>query len=87
MAGIQTLSERTNRGIWVDTSHAMGSRSGVPRLTMASLVAGADGLLVEMHPDPDKALSDSAQQITFDQAQSLALQLRGLGDFIGKSVV
>jgi len=87
LAGIQTLSERTNRGIWVDPSHAMGSRSGVPRLTMASLVAGADGLLVEMHPDPDKALSDSAQQITFDQAQSLALQLRGLGDFIGKSVV
>lgn len=87
LAGIQTLFERTNRRIWVDPSHAMGARAGVPRLTMASLVAGAEGLLVEMHPDPDKALSDAAQQITFDQAQTLVQNLRGLSGLIGKSLV
>ena len=87
LAGIQTLVEKTNRPIWVDPSHAMGARAGVPKLTMASLVAGANGLLVEMHPDPDNALSDSAQQITFNQAEKMVVTLRELSGVIGKLLV
>jgi len=49
----------------VDPSHAAGVRSLVPVLARASAVVGADGLIVEVHPSPDQALSDGAQSLTF----------------------
>jgi 3-deoxy-7-phosphoheptulonate synthase len=52
--------------IVVDPSHGTGKRDYVPPMALASLAAGADGLLIEIHPDPDQALSDGAQSLTFD---------------------
>ena len=51
--------------ILVDPSHGTGRRDYVPPMALAALAAGADGLLIEVHPDPDRALSDGAQSLDF----------------------
>ena len=64
--------------ILVDPSHGTGKRDYVPPMALASLAAGADGLLIEVHPDPDHALSDGAQSLTFDAFGKLMESLRKL---------
>ena len=59
----------------VDPSHAAGVRALVPVLARAGVVVGADGLLVEVHPHPDKAASDGEQSLTFAQFGSMMLDL------------
>ena len=57
--------------IMVDPSHGIGKRDFVPAMAMASLAAGADGLLIEVHPDPDHAASDGAQTLDFNAFKKL----------------
>ncbi len=64
ISSIAVLRDRTELPVIVDPSHAAGHASWVPALAMAAVAAGADGLLVESHPDPEHALCDSAQAIT-----------------------
>jgi 3-deoxy-7-phosphoheptulonate synthase len=64
--------------ILVDPSHGTGKRDYVPPMALASLAAGADGLLIEVHPDPDHALSDGAQSLTFAGFIKLMDSLRKL---------
>jgi 3-deoxy-7-phosphoheptulonate synthase len=59
----------------VDPSHAAGVRELVPALARAAVAVGADGLLVEVHPSPDKALSDGEQSLTFAEFQSMMREL------------
>ena len=61
--------------ILVDPSHGTGRRDYVPPMALAALAAGADGLLIEVHPDPDHALSDGAQTLDFDRFERLLAQL------------
>lgn len=60
----------------IDPSHAAGRRDLIPALSRAALAAGADGLMIEVHPDPDSALSDAAQQLDFPTFRRL---MDGLG--------
>jgi len=60
---VVVVSERTHLPVIVDPSHAAGLRSLVVPLSLGSLAAGACGLMVEVHPDPDKAMSDGAQSL------------------------
>jgi 3-deoxy-7-phosphoheptulonate synthase len=53
---------------------------------LAAVAAGADGLLIEMHPNPDKAMSDGAQSLYPDQLQKLVTQLRLLAPVVGRRV-
>ncbi len=62
-----------------DVSHAAGERSLVPPLMRAALAAGADGIMVEVHPDPDRALSDSSQSMAFDDFETVVQELRKSG--------
>ena len=62
--------------ILVDPSHGTGKRDYVPPMALAALAAGADGLLIEVHPDPDRARSDGAQTLDFDRFEKLLAQLR-----------
>lgn len=87
LAAFQTLSFRTNRKVWVDPSHAMGERAHVPRLASAAFVAGADGLLIEVHPEPKQALSDSRQQIDIATADVLLTKLSELAEHEGKALM
>jgi len=66
----------------VDPSHATGKRSLVPPMTLAALVSGADGVLVEVHPEPEKALSDGPQSLTFPGFEQLMGDVRKLQAFL-----
>src|SRR5271168_1845997 len=63
IAAIAALNELTHLPVILDPSHATGKRSLVPPLARAGVAIGADGLLVEMHPHPEKAMSDGAQSL------------------------
>jgi 3-deoxy-7-phosphoheptulonate synthase len=67
IAAIPVLKTVSRLPVIVDPSHACGVRSLVPILARAGVVVGADGMIVEVHPDPDKALSDGDQSLTFEQ--------------------
>jgi 3-deoxy-7-phosphoheptulonate synthase len=69
--------------ILVDPSHGTGKRDYVPSMARASLAAGAHGLLIEIHPDPDRALSDGAQSLDFAGFARLLDQLRRLEEPLG----
>src|SRR5438094_9469891 len=64
--------------IVVDPSHGTGKRDYVPPMALAALAAGADGLLIEIHPEPDRALSDGAQSLSFAGLEQLVASLREL---------
>ena len=72
--------------ILVDPSHGTGRRDYVPAMALAALAAGADGLLLEVHPDPDHALSDGAQSLDFAGFTRLVEQLRRLAAPLGKVI-
>ena len=64
-AGISLLKQITHLPVIADPSHACGDRNLVPMLARIAIAAGADGLIVEVHPDPDNALSDGEQSLDF----------------------
>jgi 3-deoxy-7-phosphoheptulonate synthase len=64
ISAIPVLNELTHLPVILDPSHAAGKRSLVPSLARAGVAIGADGLLVEVHPNPEKAISDGAQSLT-----------------------
>jgi len=72
--------------ILVDPSHGTGRREYVPPMALAALAAGADGLLIEVHPHPDNALSDGAQSLDFASFEQLLGQLKKLAEPLGRLV-
>ena len=72
--------------IFVDPSHGTGKRAYVPAMAMAAMAAGADGLLIEMHPDPDRAASDGPQSLDFSSFAALLDRLRALAAVVGRQV-
>jgi len=76
---IPAVQEISRLPILVDVSHPAGRRSLVPPLAAAALAAGADGVMIEVHPRPDKALSDAKQQLSFDLFAETMRQLRRRG--------
>ncbi len=72
--------------IIADPSHGTGLRSKVMPMARAAVAAGADGLMVEVHPDPDHALSDGAQSLYPEQFRELMEQVRIIAEAIGRRV-
>jgi 3-deoxy-7-phosphoheptulonate synthase len=70
----------------VDPSHGTGKRAYVPAMSLAALAAGADGLLVEAHPEPDKAMSDGAQSLDFKGLTTLMASLRQMAPLLGRKM-
>jgi 3-deoxy-7-phosphoheptulonate synthase len=70
----------------VDPSHASGTWSYVGALSCAAIAAGADGLLVEIHPDPAGALCDGKQSLRLDRFQSLVSELSGIAGAVGRTL-
>jgi 3-deoxy-7-phosphoheptulonate synthase len=75
IAAIAALSELTHLPVILDPSHATGKRSLVPALARAGVAIGADGLIVEVHPAPEKAMSDGAQSLDIPQFQAMMRSL------------
>ena len=76
VAAVPVLRSRTHLPVIVDPSHAAGDRSIVTPLALAGQAAGAHGIMVEIHPTPETALSDGPQSLRLDQFQDL---MRALG--------
>lgn len=72
------LKKHTNFPVIVDPSHAVGVRDLVPSLSYAAAAAGADGIIVEVHPRPAEALSDGPQALTFEDFKSLMSRLESM---------
>lgn len=76
IAVIPALNELTHLPVILDPSHATGKRSLVPAVARAGVAVGADGLLIEVHPVPEKAMSDGAQSLGIGQFETLMKDLR-----------
>ena len=72
---IPPLKELSHLPVIVDPSHATGRRTYVSPMARAALAAGADGLMIEIHPQPDQALSDGAQTLAFEPFEELLKSL------------
>jgi 3-deoxy-7-phosphoheptulonate synthase len=83
---IPPVKKLSHLPILVDPSHGTGKRDYVPPMAMASLAAGADGLLIEAHPDPDRALSDGAQTLSFAAFEQLVASLMELAKPLRRTV-
>jgi 3-deoxy-7-phosphoheptulonate synthase len=79
LSAVAVLNELTHLPVVVDPSHATGKRSLVPPLAKASVAMGADGLLIEVHPNPEKAYSDGAQSLSIPEFESM---MKGLSPYI-----
>ena len=73
---VPVLKSLTHLPVIVDPSHGIGLRKHVAAMARAAVAAGADGIIVEVHPCPDKALSDGQQSLTFPEFEALARQVR-----------
>ncbi len=84
IGAIPVLKKMTHLPVIVDPSHAAGNRELIPALSRASVAAGADGLIVEVHPNPEEALSDGAQSLYPEQFKSLLEEIRPLCKAMGR---
>jgi 3-deoxy-7-phosphoheptulonate synthase len=86
LTAVPVVQKLSHLPIVADPSHGTGLRDKVTPMARAAVAAGADGILVEMHPTPDRALSDGAQSLYPDQFGELVKQLRTIAAAIGRSV-
>ena len=86
VSAIPVVKKLSHLPIIADPSHGTGRRDKVPSMARAALAAGADGLLLEVHHDPEKALSDGAQSLYPDQFEQLMKELRMIAPAVGRTI-
>jgi len=86
ISAIPVVKKLSHLPILADPSHGTGRRDHVLPLARAAVAAGADGLLIEMHPNPDRALSDGAQSLKPEQLTDLMDQLRAIAPVVGRAL-
>lgn len=86
LSAVPLLKQKSHLPVVVDPSHAVGLRSLVPALSRAAVAVGADGLIIETHNDPSRALSDGAQSLDLTQFAVLMEDLRRRTAFEGKTM-
>lgn len=86
ISAIPVIHKLSHLPILADPSHGTGRRDKVAPMARAAVAAGADGLLIEVHHDPDHALSDGAQSLTPEQFRELMGQLRIIAPAVGRSI-
>ncbi len=84
LASVSYLQRKTHLPVVIDPSHGTGHAYMVPSMAAASVASGADGLIVEAHPDPERALSDGFQSLTLDQFAATMQQCRAVAGAVGK---
>jgi 3-deoxy-7-phosphoheptulonate synthase len=83
---VPVLKQQTHLPVVLDPSHATGDAAYVPSVALAAIAAGVDGLLVEVHPDPARALSDGKQSLRPDSFAALMRQLRRVAGAVGRDL-
>ena len=86
LTAIPVVHQLSHLPIVADPSHATGRRDKVMPMARAAVAAGADGLLIEMHPHPDRALSDGAQSLNGDQFAELMQQIRRVAEAVDRQI-
>ena len=84
LATVPYLHRKTHLPVIVDPSHGTGHSYLVTDMAAASIAVGADGLIVEMHPNPEKALSDGYQSLDFSQFDTMMIRCKVIADALGK---
>ncbi|HET6410942.1 MAG TPA: 3-deoxy-7-phosphoheptulonate synthase [Anaeromyxobacter sp.] len=83
---VPVLKALSHLPVLVDPSHGIGLRAHVAAMARAGVAAGADGIMVEVHPHPEAALSDGAQSLTVPEFEELMLQVRSIAAAVGRTV-
>ncbi len=86
LSAVPIVKRQTHLPILVDPSHATGRRELVGPMAKAAVAAGADGILIEVHPKPELALSDSNQQLSLEEFARLIEELRPLAEVVGRGI-
>ena len=86
ISAIPVIHKLSHLPITADPSHGTGRRDMVPSMAKAAVAAGADALLIEIHPNADKAASDAAQTLFFDQFEKLVSELRVIAAAVGRTL-
>ena len=86
ISAIPVVKKLSHLPMMADPSHGTGRRDKVAPMARAAVAAGADGLLIEVHPDPDRALSDGAQSLRPEQFEELMQQLRLIASAVGRTI-
>ncbi len=86
ISAIPMIKRHSHLPVVIDPSHAAGLTWMVEPLSLAAVAAGADGLIIEVHNDPQHALSDGAQSLTPDQFDAVMGKIKSLGSFMGKTL-
>jgi 3-deoxy-7-phosphoheptulonate synthase len=86
LSAIPVVHKLSHLPIIADPSHGTGVREHVPAMARAAVACGADGLILEVHPTPDRALSDGAQTLYIEQFAALVPGLRMIAEAIGRRV-
>lgn len=86
ISAIPVVHKRSHLPVFADPSHATGLRDKVIPMARAAVAAGADGLMIEVHHDPDKALSDGPQALLPDQFEEMMTQIRMIAKVIGRTL-
>lgn len=87
ISAVPVIHQRSLFPICVDVSHPAGRRDLIAPLAKAAIAAGADSLMIEVHPDPSVAKSDGPQQLTCEQFEKLLSELREIASVMGKRIV
>ena len=83
---VPVLREKTHLPVLIDPSHGTGHWSYVEPLSKASIAVGADGVIIEVHPDPANALSDGAQSLKYDNFENLIKSIKPVAEAVGRKV-
>jgi 3-deoxy-7-phosphoheptulonate synthase len=86
LASVPYLHSKTHLPVVVDPSHGTGHTYLVPDMAAASVAAGADGLILEVHPNPERAMSDGYQTLNFDQFEATMAKCRLVAGALGKTM-
>jgi len=84
IAALPVIKKLSHLPVFADPSQGTGRRDQVPPMARAAVAAGADGLIIEVHNDPERALSDGAQSLYFDQFDKLMSELRMIAPAVGR---
>jgi 3-deoxy-7-phosphoheptulonate synthase len=87
IAAVPVAQRMSHLPVFVDPSHAAGKRPYVAALALAAVAAGADGLMIEVHPNPDYALSDGMQSLNFNEFSELMPRIAAVATAVGKSLL
>jgi 3-deoxy-7-phosphoheptulonate synthase len=86
ISAVPVVKKLSHLPILIDPSHAAGKRAFVGSLSLGAIAAGADGLMIEVHPDPDHALSDGAQTISVEEFAALMPKLAAVANAVGRTM-